>query len=248
MVSLFRHIVGFLNNMDGKAWISLLVSLLLLGFVVLMLFYGEDWLGLNENKVQELMSRIADSPMAIIGVISVFSLLALTGFPQTFLIAGTVAVFGPQTGALYSWVATMSSATLTFALGNVFGGGVVGKLSAGRASRMIGTFQRHGVLSTMMIRWIPSAPFIVINAIAGMARISIFKYWLGTGIGIIPKILFIAAFTGQAAQLTNFLKSSRDPKDLVMIVGIIIGWFAFLLFVRWLYIKLRRRDLNLNGD
>lgn len=242
---MFRRVAAFVNNMDGKAWISLLVSITLLGFVFLMLLYGEQWLGLSETKVQELMARIADSPFAIVGVISVFALLALTGFPQTFLIAGTVAVFGPQTGAIYSWVATMCSATLTFMLGSVFGGSFAGRLSAGRAVRMIGTIQRHGVLSTMMIRWIPSAPFIVINAIAGAARIPIWKYWVGTGIGIVPKIVFIAAFTGQAAQLADFLKNSRDPKDLVVIGLILVGWLAFLLFVRWLYMKLRERNIGL---
>lgn len=246
MVSLFRQIGQFLNNMDGKAWISLTVSLALLGFVAFMLMFGQEWFGLDQTKLRMIMDRIADSPFAIIGIISVFCLLAMTGFPQTLLFAGTVAVFGPMTGAIYCWIATMCSATLTFALGNSFGGAFVRKLSAGRATRMIGTIQRHGVLSTMMIRWIPSAPFIVINAIAGAARISILKFWVGTGIGIIPKIVFVAAFTNQAKQLADFFKSSRDPRDLIIIVAIIVAWLAFLLLVRVLYIRLRKRDLDLN--
>ena len=241
MIELFRLIGRFVNNMDAKAWISLLVTFSLLGFVILMLLYGQDWLGLDQEKVQELMGRISESPVAIIGVISVFCLLALTGFPQTFLIAGTVAVFGAQQGASYSWIATMSSATLTFALGNAFGGRAMSKFSAGRANKMIGTLQRHGIMSSMMIRWIPSAPFVVINAIAGAARISILKFWLGTAIGIIPKIIFIAAFTGQVSQLTNFFKS-RDPRDLVMMGLILAAWVTFLLVMRWLYARLRQQD------
>jgi uncharacterized membrane protein YdjX (TVP38/TMEM64 family) len=244
MIGLFKLIGRFVNNMDAKAWISLSVTLALLAFVLIMMLYGQDWLGLDQTKVQELMGRISDSPVAIIGVISVFCLLALTGFPQTFLIAGTVAVFGAQQGAMYSWIATMSSATLTFALGNAFGGQAVSRLSAGRATRMIGTLQRHGIMSSMMIRWIPSAPFVVINAIAGAARISILKFWLGTGIGIIPKIIFIAAFTGQVGQLTNFF-TSRDPRDLAMMGVILALWLAFLLLVRWLYRCMRPSDLDI---
>lgn len=241
MMALFRIIGRLLNNMDAKAWSSSLVTLLLLAFVIVMLVYGREWLGLDQQMVQELMIRIADSPFAILGVISVFSLLALTGFPQTFLIAGAVAVFGAQQGGMYAWIATMCSATLTFALGNAFGARFVSKLSAGRASSLINSIQRHGVLTTMMVRWTPSAPFIVINSVAGAARISIFKFWLGTGIGIIPKILFIAAFTGQVDELMAFF-TSRDPKNLVMIGVLLAVWMAFLLLVRWLYIRIRARD------
>ena len=241
MVRLFQLIGNFLNNMDAKAWISLLVSLALLAFVLLMLVFGRDILQLDQGKVQEIMVEIAESPFALIGVISVFCLMAMTGFPQTLLFAGAVAVFGPRDGAINAWIATMCSATLTFGMGNMFGAGFVGRLSAGRAKGMIDSIQRHGVLSTMMIRWIPSGPFIVVNAIAGAARISILKFWLGTGIGIIPKIFVVAALGGQVDQILKFF-TNRDPQHLVVLAAIIVGWLAFLVFVRWLFTRMRLRD------
>ena len=244
MFSLFRMVGQFINNMDAKAWTSLLVSVSLLAFILLMAFYGRDWLGLNQGKVQEMMARIAESPFAIVGVISVFALLALTGFPQVLLVAGTVAVFGPQQGGIYSWIATMCSATLTFYMGHFFGGGVVRKLSAGRMNRMVVMLQRHGIMTTMLVRWTPSAPFIVINAIAGAARISILKFWAGTGLGIIPKIIFIAAFTGQIDEMMKFF-TNRDPQHLVVVVAIVVAWLGFLLAMRWLYMWMRRRETGL---
>lgn len=244
MFSLFKMIGRFVNNMDARAWTSLLVSLSLLAFVIIMALYGREWLGLSQVKVQDMMTRIAESPFAIVGVISVFALLALTGFPQLLLIAGTVAVFGPQQGGIYSWIATMVSATLTFSLGHMFGASFVKKLSAGRMNKMVGMLQRHGILTTMMVRWTPSAPFIVVNSIAGAARISIVKFWIGTGIGIIPKIIFIAAFTGQVDEVMKFF-TNRDPQHLVLIVALIVAWLGFLLFVRWLYMRMRRGNVNL---
>ncbi len=245
MFKLFQIIGRFLNNMDAKAWTSLLVSLALLVFVIVMLLYGREWLGLDEGKLQDMMVDISESRFALIGVISVFCLLALTGFPQTLLFAGAVAVFGPRDGAINSWIATMCSATLTFAMGNAFGARFVGKMSAGRATRMIEYIQHHGVVSTMMIRWIPSAPFIVINAMAGAARISIFKFWAGTGLGIIPKILFIAAIGGQIDQIMDFV-NNRDPKSLLILVGIVVAWLAFLLLVRNVFKKMRMNDAEHN--
>ncbi len=244
MLTLFGYVARFLNNMDARAITSLLVTIALLGFVGLMMLFGAEWLGLDEAAVNNIMFRVAQSPFAIVGVIAVFCALALTGFPQTLLIAGTVAVFGAEQGAFNSWVATMCSATLTFVLGHAFGGGFVRRLSAGRAATMIEVVQRHGLLATMIVRWTPSAPFIVINAICGAAHIPIWKFWVGTGIGIMPKILFIALFTEQVDDILDFFQS-RDVKDLAMIGGLLLGWFAFLLFVRWLYMKLK--DSTLRG-
>ncbi|MEM9421311.1 MAG: VTT domain-containing protein [Pseudomonadota bacterium] len=243
MLTLFGYIGRFLNNMDARAATSLFVTLALLSFVALMMLFGADWLGLDEAAVNDIMYKVAQSPLAIVGVIAVFCALALTGFPQTLLIAGTVAVFGAEQGAINCWIATMCSATLTFVLGHAFGGGFVKRLSAGRAATMIDVVRRHGLLASMIVRWTPSAPFIVINAICGAAHISIWKFWVGTGIGIMPKILFIALFTEQVDDLLNFFQS-RDVKDLAVIGGLLVGWGAFLLFVRWLYMRLKQSGLG----
>lgn len=243
MVSLFEKIGHFLNNMDRKAWTSLAVTLVLLGFIVVMLVFGTDWLGINQDAVNNIMANVAESPFALVGVIAVFCALALTGFPQTLLFAGTVAVFGPVTGALYSWIATICSSTITYTIGHFFGARFVSRLSAGRAQNMIKVAQAHGVLAAMFIRWIPSAPFIVVNSIFGAAAVAIWKFLLGTGIGIIPKIVMVSFFTDQLDDLLGFFQS-RDPRDLIVIVLIVIVWMAFLLFVRWLYMRLRRTTLS----
>ncbi|MEM9233178.1 MAG: VTT domain-containing protein [Pseudomonadota bacterium] len=243
MVSLFEKIGHFLNNMDRKAWTSLAVTVGLLAVIAFMLVFGKDWLGLNETAVQNIMTNVAESRFALVGVIAVFCALALTGFPQTFLFAGTVAVFGPVTGALYSWIATICSSTITYTIGHFFGARFVSKLSAGRAQNMIKVAQAHGLLAAMIIRWIPSAPFIVINSIFGAASVALWKFLVGTGVGIIPKILFVSFFTDQIDELLGFFQS-RDPRDLVVIAGLVVGWLAFLLFVRWLYTRLRKTTLS----
>ncbi|WOI54113.1 VTT domain-containing protein [Parvularcula sp. LCG005] len=243
MITLFQQLGRFLNNMDSKAMTSALVTLALFAFVTVMLVYGTDWLGINQHAVNDIMYSVEQSPFALIGLIAVFSALALTGFPQTLLIAGTVAVFGAQQGAIYSWIATMCSATLTFILGHAFGGRFVRKLSAGRAATMIKVMQEHGLLASMIVRWTPSAPFIVINSICGAAHIPFWKFGTGTGIGILPKILFISIFTHQVDDIVGFFQS-RNLKDLIVIGSLIAGWIIFLLVVRWLYRRLRNSTLQ----
>lgn len=242
MVTLFRNVTHFINNMDARAIRSLLVMVGLIATVGVMVVFGREWLGLDQEALNDIMARVSRSPLAIVGVIATFCVLALTGFPQTLLIAGTVAVFGATQGAMYSWIATMCSSTLTFGLGHAFGGRFVRSLSAGRASTMIKVVQNHGLVASMIVRVTPSAPFIVVNAVCGAAHIPIWKFWFGTGIGIVPKILFLSLFTEQVDDLLRFFQS-RDPRDLVMIVAIIAVWLVFLVAVRAIFMRLRRSAL-----
>ncbi|MBL4618800.1 MAG: VTT domain-containing protein [Alphaproteobacteria bacterium] len=252
MVEFLRRLGRFLQSMDAKAITSLAVSVILLIFVVLMFVYGRQWLQLNDDsKVMELMARAEESPWAIIAVISVYSLLALTGFPQVVLIAVTIMAFGPVNGAIYAWIATMTSATLTFGLGHFLGGGWVRRFGGEWVRQTIHFIGHHGILASGLIRVVPSAPFIVVNAAAGAAHIPIWKYWMGTGIGIVPKIMLVALIAalapdmdvmsdGVSGVVTFF--TSREPRDLVLIALVIASWLGFLLLMRWVYRKLRQRD------
>ena len=250
MPGLLNQLWRFLTTMDAKAATSLFVSVVLLGFVVLMFFFGEQWLGVQEDSaVNELLLRAQSSPWAVLIVISVYVLLALTGFPQILMIGATVVAFGPVNGAVYAWIATLTSAVFTFGLGRFFGGDSVVRYGGERAAGLISFVSRHGILASGLVRVVPSAPFIVINAAAGAAHIPLWKYLIGTGAGIMPKIGLVATLHAVAftdAELTNGINdlvgffTSRRPQDIALIALIIVLWLIFLLGVRRLYLWLRR--------
>ncbi len=256
MVEFLRRLTGFLSSMDAKAATSLAVSVVLLVFVVFMLFFGQGWMNLDHDdggiqQVNRIVAAAAESPYALIGVVSIYSLLALTGFPQILLITATVIVFGPVVGAFYAWLATMASATLTFGLGHFLGGRWIRGLAGDRVQRTINFLHNHGIVASGMIRVVPSAPFIVINAAAGTAHIPLWKYWIGTGLGIIPKIgvvAVLAAYFPDAQTLSEGVDGvvdffmSREPRDLAIIAGVIALWLGFLLLVRAIYRRMRARE------
>ena len=255
MVEFLRRLTSFLNTMDAKAATSLAVSVILLGFVIFMLLFGQGWLNLDEggglDQINRMIAAAAESPYAIVGVVSIFSLLAMTGFPQILLITATVIVFGPVEGALFAWIATMASATLTFGLGHFLGGRWVSRLAGDRVQRTINFLHHRGALASGLIRVVPSAPFIVVNSAAGAAHIPLWKYWLGTGLGIIPKIsvvAFLGVFFPDAQTLSEGVDgvvdffTSRRPQDIALIAGVIALWLGFLLLVRFIYRRLRARE------
>lgn len=252
MVEFLRRLGRFLNSMDAKAITSLAVSVVLLVFVILMFLYGQQWLHLNDDTaLMQALIRAADSPWAILGVISVYSLLALTGFPQILLFTATIIVFGARTGAVYCWIATMASATLTFGIGHFLGGRWIKRIGGERMQRSINFLSHRGILASALIRVIPSGPFIVVNATAGAAHIPLWKFWAGTGVGIVPKILLVAILRVLAPS-ADVLKqdmtgvvaffTSREPRDLAILALILVAWLGFLLLVRWLYRRLRSRE------
>lgn len=252
MFEFLRPLGRFLTAMDAKALTSLGVSVILLIFVVLMFFYGQRWLHLNdEATLASLMQKAAASPWALVAVVSVYVLLALTGFPQILLFAATVLAFGPKAGALYSWLGTMVSATFTFGLGHFLGGRWVKRFGGDRAQSTIDFLGRHAIVASGLVRVVPSAPFIVVNAAAGAAHMPLWKYWVGTGIGIIPKIAVVAvigALSPDQAVLKEGIDgvveffTSRSPRNLAIMALLIPGWLAFLLATRWFYLRMRRRD------
>jgi uncharacterized membrane protein YdjX (TVP38/TMEM64 family) len=242
----------FLTSMDAKAATSLFVSTALLVFVLLMFFFGQQWLELeDQSDLNRVLFEASQSPWSAPIVVSVFVILALTGFPQFILIAATVFAFGARDGAFYSWLATMISATFTFGLGHWFGGRFVRRFGGERTQATIDFIGRHGILASGLIRVVPSAPFIVVNAAAGAAHIPLWKYWAGTSIGIVPKIVFVAVLSRLAphelsvsdgiAGIYEFF-TNRDPMDLALLIALIGGWLAFLLFVRWIYKRMRGGD------
>lgn len=252
MTEFLRRLRNFLAMMDAKAITSVALSVALLAFVLLMFLFGPQWLNLyNETALTQALARTAESPWAILGVIFVYSLLALTGFPQIVLFAVTIFVFGAAVGAAYSWIATMASATLTFGFGRFLGGRWIRRMGGDRFQRTFSFVRRRGILASALIRLVPSAPFIFVNATAGAADIPLWKFCAGTGVGIIPKILlvaFLGAFAPDAetlkegmAGLAAFFAALR-PRDLAILAAILGAWIGILLLARRLYRRLRSEE------
>lgn len=230
----------FLNNMDARATTSLLVSAALFGFVIFMFAYGEGVIRLDgELELREWLVNASESVWAPVAVVAIYIVLGLTGFPQFFLIGATVFAFRDElpTGIFYAWAATMASASFNFALGHFFGAGIVRRFGGARLNALSVFVGRRGILASGIVRVVPSAPFIVVNMAAGLSHIPYWKFALGTGVGILPKILMIALVGASALEF--FL--SRNPRDLVMIVVMIAAWLAILYGARKYYLRVRAK-------
>jgi len=226
-----RRLLEFLSNMDARAWRTLAVSFVLFGGVGLVFLFGAQVLGFDGVATVEHWLGAASGVWALPVAVVAFAALAFIGVPQFMLIAAAVVAFGPLTGFAYSWIGTMVSSLVGFYLGRVAGAQVLERFSGEGVRRFMTLVGRNGFVASLIVRLVPSAPFIVVNMAAGVTPMRVTHFIAGTAIGIVPKIV-LTAFAG--ASIVQVLKGEigRNAVWLVLIgiLWLAIGWFAR----RWL--------------
>jgi len=217
--------------MDARAWRTLAVSFVLFGGVGLVFLFGAQVLGFDGEATVEQWLGAASGVWALPVAVVAFAALAFIGVPQFMLIAAAVVAFGPLTGFAYSWIGTMVSSLVGFYLGRVAGAQVLERFSGEGVRRFMTLVGRNGFVASLIVRLVPSAPFIVVNMAAGVTPMRVTHFIAGTAIGIVPKIV-LTAFAG--ASIVQVLKGEigRNAVWLVLIgiLWLAIGWFAR----RWL--------------
>jgi uncharacterized membrane protein YdjX (TVP38/TMEM64 family) len=160
-----------------------------------------------------------------------FAALAFLGVPQFVLIAAAVAAFGPERGAVYSWVGTMVSALVGFGLGRAWGSRLLARMGGEATSKILAVIARNGFMASLAIRLAPFAPFVVVNMAAGVSAVRLADFAAGTAIGIIPKIL-LTAFAGDSVVAALGGRSLLPILLLILAAAIWLG--SGLLAGRWL--------------
>ncbi len=194
---MIARLIEFFTNMDRRAWRTVAVSFLLFGGVGVVFLFGAPLLGLNGETAVEHWLSAAHGPWALPVAVGAFAVLAFVGVPQFVLIAAAVVAFGPWTGFAYSWIGTLVSSLVGFWLGRAFGGGLLESLAGDSVKKFMKLIGKNGFLASLIVRLVPSAPFIVVNMAAGVTPMKLRHFAAGTAIGIIPKIA-LTAFAGNS--------------------------------------------------
>lgn len=178
--------------MDKQAFRALAVLLAMFMIVILLIVVGGEMLSLPESDFHRFFKAIEDSGFGLPLTILTFVLAAFLGAPQWALIAGVVVAFGPLSGGLYAWIATMVSASLDFWLGRWMGAERLRRYGGGLVNRIIRVVRRNGFVTSLAVRFVPTGPFVLVNMAAGVSHMKFLSFFLGTALGIIPKIAIVA--------------------------------------------------------
>ena len=224
-----RRLFSFLSNMDAQAWRMVLVSFVLFGGVGVVFVFGAQLFGVDSERTLEGWLGSARGPWSLPVAVAAFAALAFIGTPQIVLIAAAVVAFGPVAGAIYSWIGTLVSSLVGFYLGRASGARVLERFSGEGVRRFMRLVGENGFLASLIVRLVPSAPFIVVNMAAGVTPMRARDFVAGTGIGIVPKIA-LTAFAG--ASIVQLMRGEIGRHwwvvAAVAVLWLAIGWFARL--------------------
>jgi uncharacterized membrane protein YdjX (TVP38/TMEM64 family) len=187
----------FLFSMDSAAWRAILVTLALFASIAAVFLFGKTALGVEtERELQRWLGGFSDSPWGLPAVIVLFTASAFIGAPQFVLIAACVVAFGPWQGFLYSWVATVISAGVTFYVGRIAGARSLDRFGGATLKRLTRFVGRNAFVGSFIIRNVPSAPFIVVNMAFGVSQARFSSFLAGCALGVLPKTGLVAFFGG----------------------------------------------------
>jgi uncharacterized membrane protein YdjX (TVP38/TMEM64 family) len=239
-----NDIVQFFNRMDARATRAIWISLALFGMVAALFVVGRFGLNIEPSSLQTWFQNASNEWYALPVTILVFSCLAFLGVPQFALIGAAVFAFGPVLGFFFSWIATMISASVTFWTGRILGADTVRRYGGETVNRISSFVGRNGFFASMIVRIVPSAPFIVVNMAAGVSRMSYIAFVAGVGVGVIPKTAVIAFFGGTLMAVF----AGGGLMAWLALGGAALLWIVIMLVARHLLRRPETQGLHAQGE
>lgn len=215
-----KSLLNIINSRSTFFWIGFGVLCLLIGLSVVLDF--------NPQAIANWFSGLSGSPYAVPMIVLAYLGGAFISVPQWMLHGGSVLVFGPLYGSALAWAATMVSACFEFWLARRLGAGRVSKMTGDLVSRFMDMIERHGFWTSLIVRIVPTGPFVVVNMAAGVTGMRFNAFALGTMIGILPKIITIAFF-GEGIQSAI---SGQSAMTVGVIVVLCLVWIGAMVFAR----------------
>jgi uncharacterized membrane protein YdjX (TVP38/TMEM64 family) len=122
----------------------------------------------------------------------------------------------------------MISATVGFGLGRLAGRDALARFGGDLVNNIAARVKENGFLAALVIRLIPSGPFIFVNMALGATGMRGSWFLGGTGAGIVPKILLVA-FAGHGL---GELFEGRNLGALWFLLGAAAVWLIIVFVVR----------------
>jgi uncharacterized membrane protein YdjX (TVP38/TMEM64 family) len=215
----------FVHKEDSYSRRSGMVKILLVFIVLLGLAAVWRWTPLSQWLDMEGMAiwatSLKENSFAIIPVVCAFVLGGLIMVPVTILVGTTALIFDPLIAAFYAMAGCFLNSLVTYLLGCRLGRDTIRHLAGRKLNRLSKRLADRGILTIVVVRNLPVAPFTIVNLVAGAFRIKLSDYLLGTIIGMSPGILAITIFTDRLLYAVTNPKWSNIL--IVMAVAVALG-------------------------
>ncbi len=161
---------------------------------------------------------------APLAVIVAYTPASLVMFPRWLITLMAVAAFGPWAAFAYAQTGVLVAALAGYVTGELVNRDTVRRMAGSRVNKLSAILQRRGLLAVTIVRLVPIAPFMVVNAVMGAMRIKLHHFLIGTVLGMMPGML---ATTILGDQMTAALADpTRVNGWLVALAGLALASLA----------------------
>ena len=183
-----------------------------------------QWISLQ--RLATWADLLNDNHILAIGVIAAYAVGGLIMVPITVMVGATAIVLAPIQAVALALMGCVFSAWISYLVGSHLGKNTIRKLAGRRLKRLNKYLASQGLLTVILIRNLPIAPYTIVNIVAGASRINLRDFLAGTAIGMLPGILAITVFADQ------LLEAFKDPSwgkvlitaGILVIFGIVLWW------------------------
>jgi uncharacterized membrane protein YdjX (TVP38/TMEM64 family) len=155
---------------------------------------------------------LREAPLGAIGGIAAFVVGGLVLLPVTALMAVAGFVYGGLLGYAVALLGTLASASASYALGRRLRRNAVRRLGGSSLNRLSRRLSAGGVTAIFAVRFVPVAPFSVVNLVAGATRLPFRDFLLGTLLAMAPGTALLVALGDQAAEFLAAPKPGTAAK------------------------------------
>lgn len=200
--------------------------ILLIGVVVVALFFWLD-LGryftleaLKANREGLLGFYAAHRVATVAGFIAVYVVQTALSLPGAAILSLTAgAIFGAVLGTVYAVIGATSGAVLAFLVTRYLFHDAVERKFGTKLAKLNEELDRAGLNYLLFLRLVPVFPFFLINLAAGLTRMPLRTFFLGTLLGIIPGG-FVYVNAGASLAAITSTREIASPR--------VLGSFALL--------------------
>jgi phospholipase D1/2 len=182
---------------------------------------------LDVEALVGLGDRIEEMPLTPLLVLGAYVVAGLLVVPVMLVITVTGIVFGPLVGGIYALAGSLLSGIVTYTIGRTLGRETVRRFAGRRLNAITRGLAKRGLLTMILVRIVPVAPFTVVNVVAGASRIGWRDFVVGTALGMSPGIVATVVFVDRLIAAVRH----PGPKTIALLTVIAAVLIATALLV-----------------
>lgn len=197
----------------APAWKRLAISVAAFAGLAALWIWGPLSAWFDLDRLGTWVIDVQRSEFPLLWTFGVFVAGALLMLPLTLLTAAAVFVLGFGAGAGIAYAGAMLAGSVGFLVGRYAWRGHVEHLTGRRYRRVSRAIGRRGLLTVVTLRFLPIAPFSLVNMIAGATRIGWRDYLLGSALGLGVTTLSVAVAAEQV------IRAVREPSPATSVLA-----------------------------